>query len=167
MSLLFRQARSGEDWERLLALRKIAEEKIGAFSGCTAADLERGAAQLRHRFERRAMWLACDRGDPGAALGAIGLDGPDARLWDDDPDDPEALYIYKMMALPGRETGDALIAFAGAVARATGLGLLRLDCMRENTELHDYWRSKGFTYLRTKIVPDYGAGALFERSAQE
>jgi GNAT superfamily N-acetyltransferase len=147
----------GGDWPALALVRAQAEQMMEKTGLYTPEQLDSGVAQLRYRWERGAMWLAREG---KRAVGAIGLDGPDTRFWDDGAD---ALYLYKVMAVPGLGVGPQLVRFAEGRAAEAGLRLLRLDCLRENLVLHAWWKAQGFKHIRTTAVAGYGAGALFEK----
>jgi GNAT superfamily N-acetyltransferase len=155
-ALEFTRAGAG-DWPALALIRAQAEQTMGKSGLYTPEQLDSGVAQLQYRWERGAMHLARTG---RRAVGAIGLDGPDTRLWDDNA---EALYLYKVMAVPGLGVGPRLVTFAETQARERGLRLLRLDCLRENPGLHAWWKSQGFKHIRTTAIAGYDAGALFEK----
>jgi GNAT superfamily N-acetyltransferase len=155
-NLKFTQAGPG-DWPGLALVRAHAEQTMEKSGLYTPEQLDSGVAQLQYRWERGTMWLARDG---RRVVGAIGLDGPDTRFWDDNA---EALYLYKVMAVPGLGVGPRLVEFAESQARERGLRLLRLDCLRGNPGLHAWWKSQGFKHVRTAAVAGYGAGALFEK----
>jgi hypothetical protein len=96
----------GGDWPALALVRAQAEQMMEKTGLYTPEQLDSGVAQLRYRWERGAMWLAREG---KRAVGAIGLDGPDTRFWDDGAD---ALYLYKVMAVPGLGVGPQLVRFA-------------------------------------------------------
>jgi GNAT superfamily N-acetyltransferase len=155
--LVFVPAVGQPGWDALTKLRAVTQETMRATGLYSEEQLARGMTELRRRFERRTMWLAtCGDG----VVGAIGLDGRDDRLWDDDE---PALYLYKVMAVPGLGVGPRLAGFAELQARRRGLPLLRLDCLRGNAPLHAWWKSQGFRHLRDVEFPGYSAGALFEK----
>jgi GNAT superfamily N-acetyltransferase len=151
----FERARAS-DWDALKTLRMVTEETMRKTGLYTPEQLNSGKQELHARFERRTMWVIKQ---DGALIGAIGLDGPDPRLWDDPTQ--EALYLYKVMAVPGMRIGGRLVEFAEFQARMQGLKFLRLNCMRDNPGLYAYWKSQGFEHLRT--ASGYDAGALFEK----
>lgn len=154
----FTPAAGADDWCDLMALRIIAEYTMRKSGFYTEKQLTSGEEQLWHRFERGTMTIARDH---GVVVGAIGLDGPNPELWDDP--DHQALYLYKVMAIPGHGVGDKLVEFAVKVAGNLGRRYLRLDCLRGNPALQTWWKSQGFEHLRDVVVEGYGAGALFER----
>ena len=159
MMIKFTLAIGADDWCDLTALRTIAEYTMRKSGLYTEEQLTSGEEALWDRFGRGDMWIARDH---GTVLGAIGLDGPDPRLWDDPQG--EALYLYKVMAIPGQGIGEKLVEFAEDQARRRGCKLLRLDCLRDNLGLQTWWKSQGFEHLRDVIIDGYGAGALFEKT---
>jgi hypothetical protein len=78
-NLKFTQAGPG-DWPGLALVRAHAEQTMEKSGLYTPEQLDSGVAQLQYRWERGAMWLARDG---SRVVGAIGLDGPDTRFWDD------------------------------------------------------------------------------------
>lgn len=156
----FIKAVTPEDWGYLATLRQVTEKTMLKSGFYTREQLDRGRMELVQRFRRGTMWLARTEDE---VVGAIGLDGPDTRLWDDDPDYTGALYLYKVMAVPGHNIGEKLVRFAEFQARMKGMRRLRLDCLRGNTKLQGFWKDQGFEHLRDVTVGDYTAGALFEK----
>jgi GNAT superfamily N-acetyltransferase len=148
------------DWGDLVSLRQQTEQTMRRTGLYTEPQLADGLEQLRMRFDRGAMWIAIN--DEGIVVGAIGLDEPDNRLWDDPGH--EALYLYKVMAVQGIGLLGQLVEFAENYARQINRNLLRLDCLQGNPKLHNLWKSQGFEYLCTVQVAGYAAGALFEKS---
>jgi GNAT superfamily N-acetyltransferase len=72
-------------------------------------------------------------------------------------DDGDAVYVHGLMVdrrHAGHRIGERLLAWAGEQARAAGRSWLRLDCAAGNTTLCDYYRSCGFTPVRTQNLPD-------------
>jgi len=156
----FIKAATPSDWRDLTRLRMVTEKTMKASGLYDSEQLANGRHELSKRFHRGTMWIArTDR----EVVGAIGLDGPDRRLWDDDPDHPEALYLYKVMGVPGCKILGRLVEFAEFQARMKGLRLLRLDCLRDNPKLQGLWKSQGFQHLHDVPVAGYTAGALFEK----
>lgn len=100
--------------------------------------------------------------DVPAVFGALG--GPDLDFWTDDDDLGSAWYIARVMGVGhGNGYGALFIDMIAAAAAGAGRRSLRLDCMRENTRLHDYYRSQGFELVRIVEHPQRKSGALFER----
>jgi hypothetical protein len=156
----FIRATTPSDRRDLLRLRMVTEKTMKASGLYGSEQLANGRHELSKRFDRGTMWIArTDR----EIVGAIGLDGPDMRMWDDNPDHPEALYLYKVMGVPGRKILGNLVEFAEFQARMKGRKLLRLDCLKDNPKLQGLWKSQGFEHLRDVPVVGYTAGALFEK----
>jgi GNAT superfamily N-acetyltransferase len=156
----FIRASEESDWHTLLLLRKVTEKTQAASGLYTPEQLADGRLELARHYTRGMMWLARTNRE---TVGAVGLGGPDMRMWDDNPDHPQALYLYKVMAVPGKNIGSRLVEFAEFQARMKGLSLLRLDCLRDNPKLHEFWKSQGFEHLGDVPVLGYTAGALFEK----
>jgi hypothetical protein len=156
----FIRATTESDWHDLMRLRMVTEKTQQASGLYNPEQLADGRQELSKRFTRETMWIARTNRE---IVGAIGLDGPDPRLWDDNPAHPEALYLYKVMGVPGRKILGNLVEFAEFQARMRGRKLLRLDCLRDNPKLHGLWKAYGFEHLRDVPVEGYTAGALFEK----
>ncbi|MBE1877467.1 GNAT family N-acetyltransferase [Myceligenerans pegani] len=95
-------------------------------------------------------------------------DFADPEFWtaNDDPDD--ALYVHRMVvrrSAAGNGLGTAILDWASAYTAASRRTWLRLDAWRSNTRLQDYYRTQGFTHVRTVELPHRGSGALFQRPA--
>jgi ribosomal protein S18 acetylase RimI-like enzyme len=91
---------------------------------------------------------------------------PDVELWNHPPDD--AGYLRRLAVdrdYAGHAIGGDLLDHACELIAATGRPFLRLDCAKHNTGLHDYYRARGFTHLRTIDLPHRESGALFQRLA--
>lgn len=93
-----------------------------------------------------------DRSDPGLwSLGELA----------------EAVIVHHMIVdvrFAGRRVGAALLAHAGALARARSRDWVRLDAWTANTDLHEYYRANGFRLVRFAGPQVSGpSGALFER----
>jgi GNAT superfamily N-acetyltransferase len=105
----------------------------------------------------------------GRAVATITIDTTaDPELWHDSTDQGDALYVHRMIVTrdeAGHQLGAALLDFAAQQATAAGRTWLRLDAWATNTKLHDYYRSQGFTHLRTTYYAHRGSGALFQRPA--
>ncbi|HET9655743.1 MAG TPA: GNAT family N-acetyltransferase, partial [Kineosporiaceae bacterium] len=92
----------------------------------------------------------------GILVAALRLLWSDPQFWGDG-DDGDAVYVHGLMVdrrHAGHQIGERLLAWAGEQARAAGRSWLRLDCAAGNTALCDYYRSRGFTPVRTQNLPD-------------
>jgi protein-tyrosine phosphatase len=107
------------------------------------------------------MYLA--RREDGEPVGKLTLQWDDAAVWGEQP--PDAGYVHGLCvsrAIAGRGLGAALLDWAGQRVRASGRGLLRLDCMAANPVLRAWYERLGFTY---RGIGDEGWAALYERPA--
>jgi GNAT superfamily N-acetyltransferase len=126
----------------------------------------------REEFERRITrsikagetWLALD--DDGRPIGTIAIDVVgDEGLWTDE--ELRQSYVIHRMTVPrpesGRGVGAAMVNFAEDLARSHGRRKLVLDAWNTNKELHRYYESLGFQYVRT--VPNHWtpSATLFEK----
>jgi GNAT superfamily N-acetyltransferase len=105
----------------------------------------------------------------GWVVGTITVDGrADPEFWTaaDHPD--AALYAHRMVvarAAAGTGLGARLLDHAGRLAAEAGKRWLRLDAWRDNPGLADYYRSQGFTEVRTVVLAHRRSGVLFQREA--
>lgn len=107
-------------------------------------------------------FVALCKNDWPVVVGA--LSGPDRDFWTEDDDLHSAWYLMRVMTADhGHGYGKQLIETVAVAAAAAGRRSLRIDCMRDNTRLHDYYRSLGFRPVRVVDHPTRKSGALFER----
>lgn len=93
-----------------------------------------------------------------------------ASAWPDGTGD--ALYVMRLavtdvarkLTRGGPGLGAQLLDFGEHVARRRGLAKLRLDCSRDNTDLHFYYLRHGFRTMGVVPVEGRRSGALFERA---
>lgn len=93
----------------------------------------------------------------------------DPTLWTPAELEEPARYVSKVNVVrphAGRDIGATLFAWARHTAAIAGVGLVRIDVWSTNEKLQDYYRRRGWRYLRT--VPDVlpPSGALFEIDAE-
>lgn len=112
-------------------------------------------------IERGETWIAED--DEGIPFVTVSLsDDPDPDFWSPAELQTPALYLNKLASrIPG--AGEWAMEWALRHAGALGYDVLRLDAWATNTGLHEYYRTRGWTHLRTMRVPGRRSGALFER----
>ncbi|MBB0245055.1 GNAT family N-acetyltransferase [Streptomyces alkaliphilus] len=102
-------------------------------------------------------------------VGTITLDGAaDPEFWHANDFPLSALYIHRMIVSEvarGRQVGSSMLDWASARAERAGVKFVRLDAWKRNYALQDYYRSNGFTHVRTIDLPHRNSGALFQREA--
>jgi ribosomal protein S18 acetylase RimI-like enzyme len=117
--------------------------------------------QTLRRIRQGSVYLAFVAGEPVAT---ITLDTwADPEFWDA-PDG--AGYVHRLAvrrAWAGQGIGGALLDWAGQRVAAAGGRWLRLDCMRDNKPLHDYYRGLGFEHVRDVELGHRISGSLFQR----
>jgi GNAT superfamily N-acetyltransferase len=109
-------------------------------------------------------WIAED--DDGTPLGTIAIDPTsDPELWT--PDELSNAYVIHRMIVDrsaaGRGVGKLMLDHAEWLARRDGRDRLILDAWTSNRDLHAYYESQGFRFVRN--VPDHStpSATLFER----
>jgi GNAT superfamily N-acetyltransferase len=120
---------------------------------------------IARAIDQRTCWLAELDANPIATITVDERATPEFWYPSDDPDD--ALYVHRMVvddSFRGRELGSALLDWAGRRTSAMQRRWLRLDAWRTNTQLHDYYLSRGFELVRLVDHPS-GSGACFQRTA--
>jgi ribosomal protein S18 acetylase RimI-like enzyme len=162
-ALKFRRCNDG-DRDQLHALRSHAEAWLA----------KRGFEQQGDEHWSSRAHLAIDRlldtgrfvalCDDDWPLVVAALSRPDMDFWTADDDLSSAWYLARMMSADhGHGYGALLVETLAVAAAANGRTSLRLDCMRENTGLHGYYRRLGFQPVRVVEHPERESGALFER----
>lgn len=141
---------SVEEW---LSSRGLEEQASDHWSGRAHAAIDQLLDQGR--------FVGLYRDDRPVIVAALAK--PDMDFWTQDDDLHSAWYIARMMtATHGQGLGRQLIELIAVAAAASGRRSLRLDCMRDNTTLHDYYRRLGFTLVRIVDHPTRRSGALFQ-----
>lgn len=95
------------------------------------------------------------------AVGALTDADPD--FWTPEEIAQRQVYVGRfLVAEHGKGYGEQLLARVAADAAQHGIPIMRLDCWRTSTGLHEYYRRLGFRHLRTVPVIGRGSGTLFE-----
>jgi GNAT superfamily N-acetyltransferase len=104
-------------------------------------------------FPRDELAAAIDRGevyvveDEGDAVATVTLLWDDKTYWGERP--PDAVYVHKLAVRrdrSGRGIGAAIVAWANAEAIEAGRDFLRLDCLRDNPGIREYYEQLGFEH---------------------
>ena len=85
--------------------------------------------------------------DEGEAVATVTLLWDDPLYWGERPSD--AAYVHKLAVRrdrSGRGIGAAIVAWANAEALEAGREFLRLDCLRDNPGIRDYYEQLGFEH---------------------
>ncbi len=131
--------------------------------------LERGIRQWPDPFPRDRVAALLDRGElylarvGGKPAATFALLWSDPDFWGEQP--PVAGYVHAIAvrrAYAGLRLGERLLDWAEAQVAAAGRELLRLDCMRDNVVLEEYYERLGFEPRGEAVFEDFKA-TLFER----
>jgi len=120
-------------------------------------------SDLATRIQRGELYIAHEN----ATLVGSALDyHADPEFWHDDPSGRVAGYVHRLAVArrhAGRGIGAELVDHAARLVADSGRRTLRLDCAKNNTRLHNYYRQLGFTQVGSVDLPHRKSGALFER----
>jgi GNAT superfamily N-acetyltransferase len=161
-----RQA-AAEDLPAVMELRRDAERWLESrgIGQWTSEWAERAEAKIGRSVEDGQTWIVFD----GPAVAAtVSLGGPDFDFWNEADDLAAGLHLYKLIVArshAGDGLAAAVIDWVSRRARGEGKTWVRLDCSRENTGLHTYYRRIGFQHVRTEVRDWRQSGALFQRPA--
>lgn len=154
-----------DDLDNIVDLRLHAEQWLQQRGINQWTVTQRGMDSIRTRMDAASMY-AIDY--ENSLIGTVTLDGPDLDFWTPQEAEEPALYLYKLMIHSdhrGRSLGDAVLDWACARAEAQELSWLRIDVWKTNAKLHEYYRNRGFQYVRTAHADSRNSGALFQRPA--
>lgn len=135
----------------------------------TGLSLEEFKRRITRSVNAGETWMALDD-ESGEPVGTIAIDlVPDEGLWKDEELDRS--YIVHRMMVPrkhaGKDIGAQMVKYAEDVARSHGRRTLVVDVWNSNKELHRYYESLGFRYVRT--VDDHWtpSATLFEKEVTD
>ena len=121
------------------------------------------ARELEPAIAEGTLFLA----DSSEVLALVVVDSvADPDFWQTDELVDDAFYLHHLAVArkaAGQQVGGWMIDRAAELARNAGRTYLRLDVARSNTALHHFYRSRGFSHLRTVQRAGRRSGALFER----
>ncbi|MER7050504.1 GNAT family N-acetyltransferase [Streptomyces jumonjinensis] len=92
----------------------------------------------------------------------------DPRLWTEDEQKEDALYVHKLSVdrrYSGADLGGRILDWCGDQAARVGAKWLRLDAWTTNPRLHTYYLAHGFTHIRTADDPSVVSGWAAQRPA--
>jgi GNAT superfamily N-acetyltransferase len=101
--------------------------------------------------------------DDEQAVATVTLLWDDPAYWGARP--PDAVYVHKLAVRrdrSGHGIGAAIVAWANAEAIEAGRDYLRLDCLRDNPGIRDYYEQLGFEH-RGDLVRGGRPMSLYER----
>ncbi|HEY2552876.1 MAG TPA: GNAT family N-acetyltransferase [Streptosporangiaceae bacterium] len=111
-------------------------------------------------------WMVDD--EQGEAIATVtGRPDGNPLLWTLPEQVEPAVYVSRLIvgrAYSGRAIGDELLNWAGNRARQHyGARWIRIDVWTTNDALHDYYRKRGFEFVRQRQDVDYPSAMLFQR----
>ena len=133
---------------------------------------ERGYEQWPLPFPRDELAASIERGEvyvaevDGDSVATVTLLWDDPMYWGEQPAD--AAYVHKLAvsrACAGQRIGQALVEWADKTAAAAGREFLRLDCLRDNPSIREYYERLGFEH-RGDLVVNGRRMSIYERSIQ-
>jgi GNAT superfamily N-acetyltransferase len=99
----------------------------------------------------------------GAVTAVVALADPDPDFWTQPEQDEPQTYLSRFLVREhGRRHGEQLLRAVVAHAEGRGDHWVRLDCWKTNTDLHLYYRGRGFEQLPTVDVAGRLSGAKFQ-----
>jgi len=116
--------------------------------------------ELAAAIDRAEVFVVEDEGDPVATVTLL---WDDPLYWGERP--PDAVYVHKFAVRrdrSGRGIGAAIMAWANAEAVEAGRDFLRLDCLRDNPGIREYYEQLGFEH-RSDLILGGRAMSLYER----
>jgi GNAT superfamily N-acetyltransferase len=131
---------------------------------------ERGYEQWPLPFPRDELAASIERGEvyvaevDGDSVATVTLLWDDPMYWGEQPAD--AAYVHKLAvsrACAGQRIGQALVEWADKTAAAAGREFLRLDCLRDNPSIREYYERLGFEH-RGDLVVNGRRMSIYERS---
>ncbi len=155
------------DLDALYALRTEAERWLAD------AGVEQWTPKW-HDHSRRLIRESVDNGDTWVVDGDLGIvatariAGADLDFWNADDDLESADHLYKLIVRrdqAGTGVAEAIMNWACERAERRGRLWLRIDIWRTNKSLRRYYEARGFSYVRTVVVPGRSSGLLLQRPA--
>jgi predicted N-acetyltransferase YhbS len=119
--------------------------------------------ELAAAIDRAEVFVVEEEGD---AVATVTLLSDDPMYWGERPAD--ALYVHKLAVRrdrSGRGIGAAIVAWANAEAVEAGRDFLRLDCLRDNPGIRDYYEHLGFEH-RGDLLQAGRPMCLYERAVR-
>jgi len=92
----------------------------------------------------------------GEVAGTVTLTDHDSRVWEDDGENHEALYIHGLATsdeVRGKNIGEQVIDWVVGKAREEGRKAVRLDCSYTNRGLCQYYERRGFVEVKRRDIP--------------
>jgi GNAT superfamily N-acetyltransferase len=130
---------------------------------------DRGIDQWPDPFPRLRVDEAFERGDLYVARSGGEIAATFTLQWEDElfwgPQPPVAGYIHAVAVRREHAgLGRELIEWAVRAVRDSGRAYLRLDCMRDNARIREYYEALGFQHRGDTVVGGHLDASLYERA---
>ena len=109
--------------------------------------------EIEARLQGGGLYAAISDGE---VVGTVTLTDQDKRIWEDDGENHEALYIHQLATSDearGKNLGEQIIDWAVDKAREEGRNAVRLDCSYTNRGLCQYYERRGFAEVKRRDIP--------------
>ncbi len=99
----------------------------------------------------------------GVVTAVVALADPDPDFWTQQETNEPQTYLSRFLVREhGRGHGEQLLRAVVMRSQESGEHWIRLDCWKSNTDLHRYYRRRGFEQLPTVDVAGRLSGAKFQ-----
>lgn len=153
-----------DDLDAVLDLFREATAWLAA-KGVDQWQWEPRIEQVRSDIEQGNVFVGED--DKGRIIATVTVDTfADPDFWRPEDDPSSALYVHRMIVTrdhANQGLGNELTQWVEQFAAALGYDYVRLDCYRSNTGLHRYYKTHGWTHVRTVEASWRPSGTLFQR----
>lgn len=105
----------------------------------------------------------------GVPVGSVLLLTDDERIWGEEGKDGQALYVHRLtvdrvVGEPG--VGKQIMGWADDQVREADRSYVRLDCSSSNEGLCGYYRSLGFSVVRSTLMDSGYDPNLFQKAVE-
>lgn len=164
-----------DEWTVRLATRDDLDDVVRILNEAGARLADRGLDQWGHDWmphDRMARMIARSEtyvvhsSDTGALEATVTLSPDPGPFWSEAEREQQAVYLGKLARSDGATPGVGtwvMNCWVPRWAKENGYEVIRLDAWFTNHELHEYYASRGWTYVRHEDVPGNKSGALFEK----
>lgn len=165
-----------DGWPVRLADKDDLDEVVNTLNESGSRLALRGLDQWGHNWmpaERMAAMI--DRKEvyvayrAGRVVATVALSEDPGPFWTPEERAERVIYMGKLARRDNAPSGVGvwmMNVWVPGWAWEHGYDVVRLDAWRTNPGLHEFYRSRGWKYVRTETAPDNKSGVLFERPAR-